>query len=177
MRQEQREMQQRDQPISDDRSSADSPAASDAEPTVAGIRRLLAAQPFAVLCTQGQGQPYGSLVAFAASDDLRHLLFATPSTTRKFRLLRECAEVALVVDSRSKGAEDIMELEAITATGRAAEVPRGCEFAAWEGLLVRRHPYLKSFVSAPSSALFVVEIERYLYVVRFQEAREWMPNS
>ena len=33
----------------------------------ARIRGLLMAQSYAVLCTQSQSQPYGSLIAFAAS--------------------------------------------------------------------------------------------------------------
>ena len=36
---------------------------------VDGIRNLVTSQPFAVLCTQGSGQPYGSVVAFATSQD------------------------------------------------------------------------------------------------------------
>ena len=65
------------------------------------IRRLLTEQRYAVLCTQSQSQPYGSLIAFAASDDLKTIVFATPVTTRKYRLLTECEHVALVIDSRS----------------------------------------------------------------------------
>ncbi|MCK7494095.1 MAG: hypothetical protein MZW92_24830 [Comamonadaceae bacterium] len=34
------------------------------------IRRLLDGQLYGVLCTQGQGQPYGSLVAYAMTPDL-----------------------------------------------------------------------------------------------------------
>ena len=34
------------------------------------IEKLVNSQMYAVLCTQGEGQPYGSLVAFAFSDDL-----------------------------------------------------------------------------------------------------------
>ena len=35
------------------------------------IERLAREQPCAVLCTQGEGQPYGWLVALAVSEDLR----------------------------------------------------------------------------------------------------------
>ena len=52
----------------------------DAEPRAVReqIRALIDEQPFAVLCTQGGGQPYGSLIAFAPSDDLLAIAFATP---------------------------------------------------------------------------------------------------
>jgi hypothetical protein len=61
------------------------------------IRRLVVSQPYAVLCTQGQGQPYGSLVAYAMTTDLTSAVFATPRATRKFRLLSECDHVALLM--------------------------------------------------------------------------------
>ena len=34
------------------------------------IRTLMTEQPYAVLCTQGGGQPYGSVIAFAANPEL-----------------------------------------------------------------------------------------------------------
>ncbi len=46
------------------------------------IRPLVETQPFAVLCTQGQGRPYGSLVAYAMTQDLAHAVFATPKAVR-----------------------------------------------------------------------------------------------
>ena len=141
------------------------------------IARLLDEQPFAVLCTQGGGQPYGSVVAYAVSADLRAATFATPVATRKFRLLRECDRVALVVDSRAKFPGDMMKVEAITATGRAVQLGPGPEFDRWADLLTTRHPQLNSFVAAPSSALFRIDIIRYLHVIRFQETYEWFPGS
>jgi len=68
------------------------------------IERLVNEQPYAVLCTQGGGQPYGSLVALAVSDNLSAAVFATPMTTRKYRLLCDCEHVALVIDSRARPA-------------------------------------------------------------------------
>jgi len=66
------------------------------------IKKLVAGQPYAVLCTQGQGQPYGSLVAYAMTPDLASAAFVTPRATRKFRLLSECDRVALLIDNRSR---------------------------------------------------------------------------
>jgi nitroimidazol reductase NimA-like FMN-containing flavoprotein (pyridoxamine 5'-phosphate oxidase superfamily) len=151
---------------------------ADVEPRVVReqIRALLEGQPFAVLCTQGGGQPYGSLIAYAASDDLRAIAFATPVATRKYRLLCECQQVALVIDSRSQFPGAMMQVEAITATGRATQLAAGSEYDHWAGLLTTRHPQLKPFVAAPSSALFRIDIVRYLYVTRFQEVRQWVPR-
>ena len=149
----------------------------DAEPRAVReqIRALIDGQPFAVLCTQGGGQPYGSLIAFAPSDDLLAIAFATPVATRKYRLLCECQQVALVIDSRSQYSDALMQVEAITVTGRAAQLQLGPEFDRCAGLLTARHPQLKAFVAAPSSALFRIDVVRYLYVTRFQEVRQWVP--
>lgn len=139
------------------------------------IQALVHTEPFAVLCTQAGGQPYGSLVAFAFSRDLTTFVFATPVATRKYRLLSECDRVALLVDNRGRFPEDMMKVGAVTVTGRASQVEPGPEFERWAGLLTDRHPYLKSFVQAPSTALFRVEVVRCLHVTRFQEVRQWIP--
>jgi hypothetical protein len=141
------------------------------------IRSLLMAHSYAVLCTQSQSQPYGSLIAFAASDDLKTIVFATPMATRKYRLLTECEHVALVIDSRATFPSDMMRIEAVTATGRARVVEAGTEFDCWAGLLIARHPHLVTFVKAQSSALVCVEVVRYLHVGRFQEVRQWVPGN
>jgi nitroimidazol reductase NimA-like FMN-containing flavoprotein (pyridoxamine 5'-phosphate oxidase superfamily) len=141
------------------------------------IRRLVASQPYAVLCTQGQGQPYGSLVAFAMTPDLTSAVFATPRATRKFRLLSKCDHVALLIDNRSEFPGQLMEVEAVTATGRAAMVAEGLEFEHWARLLTDRHAYLAQFARSASCSLFRISIIRYFHVSRFQEVRQWVPQS
>jgi hypothetical protein len=68
-----------------------------------------------------------------------------------------------------------MNVEAVTATGRAAQLETEADREPWAGLLVARHPYLEGFVAAPTSALFRIEIVRFLHVTRFQEVRQWIP--
>jgi nitroimidazol reductase NimA-like FMN-containing flavoprotein (pyridoxamine 5'-phosphate oxidase superfamily) len=147
------------------------------EDIAARIKRLVHSQPFAVLSTQGEGQPYASLVAYAMQNDLRHAAFTTSVATRKYRLLRECDHVALLIDNRSEFADELMKVEAVTATGRATLIERGEEFERWATLLTERHPYLAHFVRSSSCGLFRVEIMRYLHVCRFQEVRQWIPGS
>jgi uncharacterized protein YhbP (UPF0306 family) len=139
------------------------------------IRQLVDRQLYGVLCTQGQGQPYGSLVAYAATPELDAAVFATQKATRKYRLLSECTHVALVVDNRSALPGQLMDVEAVTATGHAHEVAPGPEFERWSRLLIDRHPYLDPFVRSVSCGLFRIDIVRYFHVTRFQEVRQWVP--
>ena len=141
----------------------------------ARILNLVNSEPYAVLCTQAETQPYGSVVAVAFTQDLRHALFATPVTTRKFRLLSASKRVALVVDNRSAWPDDMMRVEAVTLTGQAVQVDRCEDYDRWAEILVGRHPHLEAFVHAKSCALFRVDVLRFFHVERFQEVREWAP--
>ena len=59
-----------DEPILWTESDAAAPVPCHAPEAVETIRQSVREEPFVVLCTQGGGQPYGSLVAFAFSHDL-----------------------------------------------------------------------------------------------------------
>ena len=169
-------MMNTDEPLFASDPSADSPEGEN--PAVrAQIQSLVNEQDYAVLCVQGGGQPYGALVAFEFTKDLRHAVFATPVTTRKYRLLSECDRVALVIDNRPEKAGKLMEVEALTVTGRSQGIVRGPEFDQLAALLISRHPYLKSFVWTESCALFRVDVVRFLHVSRFQEVRQWIPTA
>jgi hypothetical protein len=85
--------------------------------------------------------------------------------------------VALLVDNRCRHPQDMMRIEAITATGRATEVERGEPHDYWSRILTAKHPHLASFVASPSVALFRVAIIRVFHVERFQEVHEWRPGA
>ena len=141
------------------------------------IRDLVEGEPFAVLATQGDQQPYGSVIALAVSADLTQAAFCTSRATRKYGLLERCDRVALVIDDRSKHGDDIRRVSAVTATGRAAELAPGPSRDHWQAELLARHPYLEEFLASPSCAIFLVDIVRYLHVVRFQEVSQWVPRA
>jgi len=146
-------------------------------PIVERVRHLVTTQPYGVLATHGDGHAYGSLVAFAFSEDLREVFFATPKATRKYRLLSEHDRIALVVDDRPEHVGQMMEVEAITVTGKAREVTSDEDRVACAEQLVARHPQLHSFVAADSCAVFRIEVFRYFHVSRFQEVRQWEPGK
>ncbi len=126
---------------------------------------VLSTQRFCVLATQGQGQPYGSLVAFAESDDLKRLVFATHRDSRKFSNLITDPRVALVIDSRSNDDSDFRNALAITALGQAHEATSG-ERESLVGVYLAKHPSLVGFVGSPEVAICTVAVEDYV-VARF----------
>ena len=135
------------------------------------LKDLFSSQRLAVLATQSRGRPYGNLVAFMATDDLKYLLFATTRATRKFVNISKNPKVAMVVDNRSNEESDFHQAAAVTATGVVKEV-EGPEKERFQKLYLSKHPYLKDFVSSPTCALLKVEVETYTIVNRFQNVME-----
>ena len=139
--------------------------------TLAVIRNLLESQRLAVLSTQNQGQPYSNIIAFAATDDLRHLVFATTRATRKYTNLMADSRVAVLVDNRRNDPADFAEAAALTALGKAWEL-QGVERQQLLQVYLEKHPYLEAFVASPTCALLRVKVDKYIVVTRFQEVRE-----
>ena len=140
------------------------------------IRSVLSAlcdsRRFAVLATDSAGQPYASLVAYAATPDLQTLFFATARATRKYVNITANPKVALLIDSRSNTAEDLQDAVAATATGVCREVPKE-ERAAALDLYAAKHPDLDSFVRLETTALLQVDVAAYCVVDRFQHVVKW----
>jgi heme iron utilization protein len=143
----------------------------DTPETLALIRNLLQSQRLAVLSTQNHGQPYSNLVAIAATDDLKYLLFATTRATRKYANLMADSRVAVLVDSRKNAVDDFVEAAALTALGKAWEV-QGVERQQFLSIYLAKHPYLQEFVAGPTCALLRIRVDKYIVVTRFQEVRE-----
>jgi len=131
------------------------------------LKDLFSSQPLAVLATQSNGQPYGNLVAFAATEDLKSLLFATARGTRKFANITKDPRVAMVMDSRTNQRVDFQRAVAVTATGIVEEV-EGAERDHLLELYLLKHPHLKKFVKSPKSVLLRVKVDSYYVVRKFQ---------
>jgi hypothetical protein len=138
------------------------------------IGRLLAGQRLGVLATREPRAPYQSLVAFAASADLRHLYFATAKDTRKYANLVRFPQVSLLVDNRRNAAADFVRGVAVTALGWVAAIgPRSRKKVL--DLYLGKHPALEGFARSPSCRMFRIRVETYILVSRFQQVQRIEP--
>ena len=128
-------------------------------------------QNFGVLCTQSRGQPFGSLMCFATSDDLARIWFATERETRKYRSMDADNRVAFLVENTANKPSDAFEAVVATGTGKVGELSGAEKSAALERYLVK-NPQLTDFVSSPSCALLQLAVEVYQVVRKFQQAVE-----
>jgi general stress protein 26 len=140
------------------------------------LRELFESQNLAVLATHRSSQPYASLVAFYATEDLKHLFFVTPKTTRKFENLKADARVAMLVNSNTNQAVDFHQAVSVTVVGTATEVV-GPERQPILKRYLEKHPYLEDFVRSPSCALVRVSAKSYFMVQNFQNVMELHLNQ
>lgn len=135
------------------------------------IRDLCASQRLAVLATHGDGQPYLSLMACAATADLKYIIFATLRSTRKYANLRAHDRVAMMVDNRVNREADFKQAVAVTILGQAAEVD-SLEKDQLLKIYLHKHPYLEDFVNSLECAVLKLKVDRCLVVREFQKVRE-----
>ena len=135
------------------------------------LGELFRTQNLAALSTHHDGQPYASLVAFYASDDLKYIYFVTPKTTRKFANLAEDRRVAVMVNSSTNQVSDFHQAISVTATGNAMEIG-GADKDPILGRYLAKHPYLEDFVRSPTCALVQVAVGSYYMVKNFQNVME-----
>ena len=136
------------------------------------IRDLLESQRLAVLTTVKNDQPHTSLMAFIFSDDLKELIVATGTSTRKYQNIVENPKVSLLVDNRTEVAADFSLALALSIFGKAQplEASRQDECA---GHYLFRHPALKFFLDAESTVLLRIEVSHYSLVSEFQNVTNY----
>lgn len=145
---------------------------SDDEDIQQVLRRMLDTQRYAVLATNDQGQPYTSLMAFAATADLKRLILLTERNTQKHANLQANRRVAVLIDNRENSGADTRDAIAITAIGEAEDVTADAS-GDLLNLYLARHPYLKEFAVSPTCAVVSMKVSSYVVVRQFQIVVEW----
>jgi nitroimidazol reductase NimA-like FMN-containing flavoprotein (pyridoxamine 5'-phosphate oxidase superfamily) len=135
------------------------------------ITTLCSSQKLAVLCTYREHQPYASLVAFVATENLKHFYFVTPKSTRKYTNLESNPRVSALVNSSENLESDFHRAMAVTVIGQAAEVAQRQRQSLIDRY-VEKHPYLEDFARSPTCALVDIVVSRYILVKNFQHVME-----
>lgn len=136
------------------------------------IKAILDMEKFCVLASVSNNQCHTSLISFVVSDDLSKIVFATPVKTKKYDYISDNTSVALLIDNRSQSTSNLNDLIALNATGLGKILKDDQEIKEWSQLLILKHPNLEDFIKANTSALILVEVEKYNYVTSFQKINE-----
>jgi nitroimidazol reductase NimA-like FMN-containing flavoprotein (pyridoxamine 5'-phosphate oxidase superfamily) len=131
------------------------------------IQQLVKQQRFAVIATETNRQPYTNLVAFAATSDLRVLVFATRRDTKKYLNLNENNRIAVLIDNRENTPADLSDARTVTALGVAHESKEKKEI--YRTLLLQKHPTLSDFLNDPTCALIEIRVQTYQMIQQFEQ--------
>ncbi|MCX6006026.1 MAG: pyridoxamine 5'-phosphate oxidase family protein [Chloroflexi bacterium] len=135
------------------------------------LKDLFKNQLFASLATQQHARPYSNLIAFAATQDLKDILFITRRQTHKYANLLSNNSVSVLVDNRGNNDADFRNAIAVNAVGTAEEVKDSKKENLLQLYLVKHHS-LEKFAHSPESALFRIKVKKYIIVRNFQEVME-----
>jgi heme iron utilization protein len=135
------------------------------------IEDIFKIRRFAVLATEGDGQPHASLVAVTPMEGFRKLIFATYRNTRKYSNLVRNNKVAILVESLSINSSGLQESIVLTAFGHVEKIMAGEENIVFEAHL-ERHPELSAFLKSEDCSLVRIKVDTY-QVVRGIDDVEW----
>lgn len=144
------------------------------------IRALGRSQLHAVLGTDDSGRPYLSLMAFALTPDARYIVMASARDTAKYKNIRKNKTVSVLIDGRTNTADDYTKAESVTVLGSVRIIGKGRRREALSAILKKKHPALKGFIEAPTTAILLIKMDRIVHVGGFQEVTTWeatMPPS
>ncbi len=131
---------------------------------------MLQASRFAVLATEGNGQPHASLIAITPTEGFRSLIFATYRNTRKYLNLANNSQVAVLMEGENINRSALQEGFVLTAFGSAHEISLAGHDVAQRAHL-DRHPDIEAFVRSKECALIQVKVEAYQVVNGIDDAR------
>jgi general stress protein 26 len=134
----------------------------------ADLAALFGQQNFAVLATRSGEKIHTTLVAFAATGDLKTIYVCTPRATRKFTNIKEQPVVSLLVHNSTNQRTDIRQAMAVTVSGMATEIDAD-QSANARTIYLAKHSHMSDFVDAPNTAMVEIKVSRYDVVAHFQE--------
>lgn len=131
-------------------------------------------QLHAVLATVSDGQPFTSMIAYALTSDKKGIVFATPKKTRKYKNILKNNNVSILIDTRTNTDKDYMSAESLTVLGQAIPLRRGKRWLELAGILIKKHPAIRTFINSPETVLIFLKITRCIHVTKFQTVSEWI---
>ncbi|MBM4102786.1 MAG: pyridoxamine 5'-phosphate oxidase family protein [Planctomycetes bacterium] len=132
---------------------------------------LFESQKLGVLATQHKKTPHTSLVAFACSEDMHHIVFATPKATRKYANLLSNSCASFFVDNRSNKTSDFKKAVGVTVSGSVRPIHKNKNSKLMKAYL-DKHPNLQPFLVSRACALMCLDINTIYVVEQFQNVTE-----
>ncbi len=139
------------------------------------IEGVLKTCRFAVLATEGDGQPHTSRIAITPFGSLRQLIFATYRNTIKYRNLTHNSKVAVLIEGEYVNMKGLKESVVLTIIGHTEEISIAENKEALHTHL-KRHPEMESFMLSSDCVLILVIPQSYQVVLGIDDIR-WLTTD
>jgi len=127
------------------------------------LAKLFGQEHVAILITQGDQWPTGTLQAFAETPDL-DLLFIMRFSAEKFQNLKKHPKVTVMVDTRDVGNVATFEIARASVQGEAVEVARDtAEWEAMKAAFLKKNPFEAPFFGNDTLRMVRIEPKRISY--------------
>ena len=134
------------------------------------IEDVLKINKFAVLATEGDGQPHTSLIAITPLRSFRQLVFATYRNTLKYRNITHNSKVAVLIESGDINNKSLHKSMLLTIIGHTEEISIAENESIYQAHL-KRHPEMESFMLSSDCALILVIAQSYQVVYGIDDIR------
>lgn len=134
------------------------------------IEAVLRTSGFAVLATEGNGQPHTSLIAITPVENFRQIIFATYRNTLKYRNLTHNKKVAVLIEGEYFTVKGLKEIVVLTIIGQTEEINFVENRSPYQAHL-KQHPEMESFMHSSDCALMRVIAQSYQVVCGIDDIR------
>ena len=126
-------------------------------------------QKYAVIATNKNNVPYTNIVAFASTQGLGNILFATKKETTKFLNLMNNPCVSILIDDTKNLTSDLMNSQAVSAEAEVKKIDE--EKEELKEFFLKKHPELAGFLNEPNCELLKLEVKKYYHVDNFENKK------
>ncbi|HXZ88152.1 MAG TPA: pyridoxamine 5'-phosphate oxidase family protein [Candidatus Binataceae bacterium] len=127
------------------------------------VASLLAQEHVAVLITQGEQWPTGTMQAFAETD-AADLIFIMGDTAEKYQNLMKRPSATVLVDTRDVGKIPTFEVARASIQGVARDVARdSAEFENLKAIFLKKNPFEAPFFGNPALRMMRIAPKRISY--------------
>ena len=127
------------------------------------LMKLFAQEQVAILITQGEQWPTGTLQAFAETPEL-DLLFIMRISAEKYQNVIARPKVTVMIDTRDVGKVATFEIARASVQGEAVDVPRETpEWAALKAVFLKKNPFEAPFFDSDLLRMVRIKPKRISY--------------
>jgi general stress protein 26 len=130
---------------------------------------LFAQEQVAVLITQGEQWPTGTVQAFAETEEL-DLVFIMGVNSEKYQNLMKRPQVTVMVDTRDVGNVASFEITRASVQGVASEVERGGAWEALKAAFLKKNPFEAPFFGGDTLRMVRITPKRISYAAGRKDA-------